>query len=96
MGIFKDMLYTGVRKREAEEEYERTHPRTYRDDYSSSSSRPRKVRYEAYCRICGAASSTCNSPGEAIAELQKGNIQTTVMNNCGRGNHSPATREIEV
>ncbi len=102
MGLFMDMLNTGNRKRAAREEYEREHPRSYQDDYSSGSSRPRRIKYEAYCRICGATSSDCGapgvseSPGNAIDALQEGHIKTTVRNNCGRGNHSPAIREIEV
>ena len=93
MGIFKDMLYTGVRKREAQEEYERTHPRTYRDDYSSSSSRPRRIRYKAYCRICGVEAGPYSTAGEAIKRLQEND--SIGGNYCRRYNHSPQTQEIE-
>ncbi len=94
MGIFKDMLYTGVRKREAQEEYERTHPRTprasYQDDYSSSSSRPKRIRYRAYCRNCGITASFAQStPGETIRTLQFDS------RGCGQNNHFPQIQEIE-
>ncbi len=58
MGIFKDMLYTGVRKREAQEEYERTHPRTTR------------TVYRAYCAKCGLVSAIRSSKSCAIGDLQ--------------------------
>ena len=96
MGIFKDMLYTGVRKREAEEEYERTHPRTYRDDYSSSSSRPRKVRYRAYCKKCGAYTThTSSSASEAVKYLQYEIGTSNTIGGCGKKNHLAEIEKVE-
>ena len=103
MGIFKDMLYTGVRARALEDQYDDYSSRSSReaqDDYPSRSSRSRRVRYSAYCRICGAQSSLHDiwqnyTPGDAIRKLQDGYIRGTVSNDCGNGNHSPMVQEVE-
>lgn len=90
MGLFMDMLNTENRKRAAREEYEREHPQS---DYSSGTSRPRRVQYLAYCQTCGAESGYGfwrDTPGEAIKDLQ-----SHVYCGCGQGNHKPAIRERE-
>lgn len=90
MGLIKELL--GQVK--DNQRYAREHPRTYQDDYSSSSSRPKKVYYVAYCRICGASMKGCDSryylsPEAAIRRLQE------ESGSCGRGNHSPQIRETD-
>ena len=87
MGLFMDMLNTGNRKRAAREEYEREHPQS---DYSSGTSRPRRIRYTAYCRICGRyISRDFGSPGDAISYLQSEQcLYGGSTKSCGSGNHS--------
>lgn len=93
MGLFMDMLNTGNRKRAAREEYEREHPQS---DYSSGTSRPRRVRYMAYCTTCGASTKkNYSNPGEALAALQFDGIDVRGFNGCGRDKHSPRVQEVE-
>ena len=99
MGLIKELL--GQVK--DNQRYAREHPRTYQDDYSSSSSRPRRIRYTAYCRICGACTKFGSftydyaSPGEATKALQaEYNCKTEVPSHgCGQFNHSPVVQEVE-
>ncbi len=54
-------------------------------------SRPRRIEYKAYCRICGYGGENSRStPQEAIRQLQE-----YCENGCGKGNHVPQIQEIE-
>lgn len=55
-------------------------------------SRPRRIEYKAYCRICGYGDYgyMYSTPQEAIRKLQE-----YCDNGCGKGNHVPQIQEIE-
>ncbi|MBO4319445.1 MAG: hypothetical protein J5857_03145 [Treponema sp.] len=97
MGIFKDMLYQGVRKREAQEEYERNHPRSdYSGGSSGGSSRPRRVKYKAYCKKCGTYThGAYSSASEAVERLQSEFNVYTFSGMCGKRNHLAEVEKVE-
>ncbi len=65
------------------------------EDSSSRSSRPRRVKYRAYCKKCGASTLfTYTSRAEAVKELQQGMIGI-YSGTCGNYKHFGETEEVE-
>lgn len=59
--------------------------------YSEAHPRERRIKYHAYCRICGNNDCGMNpydTPEKAIKHLQDNS------SGCGRNNHSPQIQEV--
>ncbi|MCR5126233.1 MAG: hypothetical protein K6B43_13740 [Treponema sp.] len=55
--------------------------------------RPRRIKYRAYCKICGTSTYISRgTPGEAIHELQQLSGATDC---CGQNNHTPEVERVE-
>ncbi len=93
MGLLGDYFSNRKENREAEAAYRREHPSR---DYSGGSSGTRRVKYKAYCRICGTYTlSEYYSKPSAIDDLQRHMHVFIGSNSCGRGNHRPDFEEVE-
>lgn len=51
--------------------------------------RPKRIKYMAYCKVCGEDTYPCDTQGEAIKNLQGRN------GDCGRNNHTPVVERVE-
>ena len=97
MGAILDFLAGRTRDWDAleKERRQRAAAREAREAVMEASRpRPRSVKYNAYCKICGAnANCRKSTPGEAIQALQKWSGVSD--GGCGRENHVPAIQEVE-
>ena len=58
--------------------------------------RPKKIYYKAYCKICGAYDRNFHSSkAEAVRRLQSEYMISTVSGGCGSGNHIPEVEAVE-